>query len=67
MLDAQRAGCPPEYLELVIPLCHDLYDFDCAGYKFIPLPRSRYNKVTGQTPNVPREQVRNMTLPVLLI
>ncbi|WP_411022885.1 peroxidase family protein, partial [Salmonella sp. s51228] len=61
VLDAQRAGCSVEYLNLTVPLCHDLYDFDCNGYVAIPFPRSRYNKLTGQSPGVPREQMNEIT------
>ena len=57
ILDAQRAGCPPEYFNMRIPLCHPLYDRDCRGDREIPFLRTRYDFGTGYNPNNPRQQV----------
>ena len=57
ILDAQRPGCPPEYFNMRIPLCHPLYDRDCRGDREIPFLRTRYDFNTGYNPNNPRQQV----------
>ena len=60
ILDAQRAGCPPEYFNIPIPKGDLLYDAEGKGNIFIPFVRSRYDQgITGYNPNNPRQQVRN--------
>ncbi|XP_071953912.1 dual oxidase 2-like isoform X2 [Antedon mediterranea] len=59
ILDAQRAGCPPEYFNIKIPSGH-------RYRKYIPLDempflRSRYDMNTGFNPSVPREQLNEIT------
>ncbi|XP_065176843.1 dual oxidase 1-like [Sycon ciliatum] len=61
ILDAQRAGCPPEYHNIPIPKCHALFDPECKGNKEVPFLRSRYDKSTGQSPNNPRKQLNEAT------
>lgn len=57
VLDAQRPGCPPEYFNMLIPRCHQLYDPQCRGDQYIPFLRSRYDFRTGYAPGTPRQQV----------
>jgi len=57
ILDAQRPGCPPEYFNMKVPLCHPLFDPDCRGDGEIPFLRTRYDFNTGYNPNHPRQQV----------
>ncbi len=61
MLDAQRAGCIPEYENMKIPKCHALYDPDCRSDRVIPFLRNRYDFRTGYSPNNPRMQLNEIT------
>jgi len=57
ILDAQRAGCPPEYFNIPIPKGNRLFDPDSHGGRELPFLRTRYDMRTGNSPNAPREQV----------
>ena len=57
ILDAQRAGCPPEYFNIKIPKGHPQYDPNEDGDKEMPVLRTRYDMTTGLSPNNPRQQV----------
>jgi dual oxidase len=57
ILDAQGSGCPPEYFNIPIPKGHPLFDPAGHGGREIPLLRGRYDARTGNSPNVPREQL----------
>ena len=59
ILDAQRAGCPPEYFNIPIPTGHPLFDPDSRGHRELPFLRTRYDMRTGYSPHAPREQVGN--------
>ena len=60
ILDAQGAGCPPEYENIEIPEGHEyktMTENNTHGpVDFIPFLRTRYSFNTGYSPNVPREQ-----------
>ena len=58
ILDAQRAGCPPEYFNIDIPEGHPLFDPEKHGGRVLPFLRSRYDMRTGESPHAPREQVK---------
>eukprot|EP00118_Oscarella_pearsei_P028224 m.1711 g.1711 ORF g.1711 m.1711 type:complete len:1810 (+) comp7753_c0_seq1:180-5609(+) len=58
VLDAQRPGCPPEYENIAIPSDHP---YASDGFKNMPFLRSRYDMKTGYSPNVPREQLNEIT------
>ena len=67
ILDAQRAGCPPEYFNIEIPIGDPMYDPNSEGDIVIPFLRSRYvQSNTGYNPNVPREQVKLILYFLLL-
>jgi len=59
ILMASESGCPIEMHRIDIEKCDDMYDKDCKGNKFMPFHRAGYDRKTGQSPNRPREQVRN--------
>ena len=61
ILDAQRAGCIPEYEDMLVPKCHPLYDPDCRSERYIPFLRSRYDFRTGFAPSNPRNQLNEIT------
>lgn len=60
ILDAQRGGCPREYENIEIPDDH-LYKDEQPGVSIMPFVRSRYSFNTGYSPNVPREQLNEIT------
>ena len=37
--------------------CDDNYDKECKGESTMPFYRAQYDTATGQSPNMPREQV----------
>ena len=57
ILDAQRAGCPPEYFNIPIPKGNPLFDPEGHGGRVLPFLRTRYDMRTGKSPHAPREQV----------
>ncbi|XP_077992197.1 dual oxidase 1-like [Glandiceps talaboti] len=62
ILDAQRPGCPPEYFNIPIPKGDPDFDPDGKGDVVIPFLRTRYQQAsTGYSPNVPREQINEIT------
>ncbi len=61
VLDAQRAGCTPEYEFIKVPKCHPLFDRDCRSDRMIPFLRNRYDFNTGYAPNNPRMQLNEIT------
>ena len=58
ILDAQRPGCPPEYMNIKIPDGHSKY----TEASQMPFLRSRYDMRTGLSPNNPRQQVISILL-----
>ncbi len=66
ILDAQRAGCPPEYENIPIPEGHEYREMTKdrvphGEVTYIPFLRTRYSFNTGFSPNVPREQMNEIT------
>lgn len=69
ILDAQRPGCPPEYFNMPIPPDYEEFqnvevvNRERLGVvkSEVPLLRSRYSFETGFSPNVPREQLNEIT------
>ncbi len=57
ILDAQRPGCPPEYMNIKIPDNHT--KFKASEMPFL---RTRYDMRTGYSPNNPRQQVATFNL-----
>lgn len=57
VLDAQGAGCPPEYFNINIEPGHE-YHRTAPQLKELPFLRTRYDMTTGFSPNNPRQQVR---------
>lgn len=50
-------GCPIEVHDIKIEKCDPMYDSECKGGKSIPFHRAGYDRLTGQSPNNPRQQV----------
>ncbi|XP_063956076.1 dual oxidase 2-like isoform X4 [Lytechinus pictus] len=60
ILDAQRGGCPREYENIKIPDNHEYLE-EQPDIGIMPFVRSRYSFNTGYSPNVPREQLNEIT------
>lgn len=60
ILDAQRAGCPPEYFNIPIPEGHK-YRVNKPHHSELPFLRNRYDQRTGLSPNNPRQQLNEIT------
>ena len=56
---ASESGCPLEIHHIEIEKCDEMYDKDCQANKNLSMPfyRANYDRITGQSPNTPREQV----------
>jgi len=61
ILDAQLQGCPPEFFNIPIPKGHPEYDPEAEGGREMPFQRTRYDQRTGYSPNVPREQLNEIS------
>ena len=59
ILLASENGCPLEIHHIPIEKCDEMYDKECDGEKAMPFYRANYDHKTGQSPNMPREQVRS--------
>ncbi|XP_029667919.1 dual oxidase 2-like, partial [Formica exsecta] len=59
ILDAQRAACPPEYINIKIPENHRYRTK--PGHTEMPVLRTRYDHRTGHSPNNPRQQLNEIT------
>ena len=57
ILMASESGCPIEMHKIEIAKCDDMYDRECKGGRKMPFHRAQYDSTTGQSPNLPREQV----------
>ncbi|KAG7154097.1 Dual oxidase 2-like [Homarus americanus] len=60
ILDAQGAGCPPEYFNIKVEENHR-YHTDHPHLKELPVLRTRYDQTTGFSPNNPRQQLNEIT------
>ena len=54
---ASEMGCPIEMHKIRVEQCDEMYDAECSGEKYMPFYRAGYDSKTGQSPNMPREQV----------
>ena len=67
ILLASENGCPLEIHHIPIEKCDEMYDKECDGEKAMPFYRANYDHKTGQSPNMPREQVRSKKLNIILV
>lgn len=58
ILMASESGCPIEIHKIDIEKCDETFDAECRGGKYMPFHRAWYDHNTGQSPNNPREQVK---------
>lgn len=61
ILMASESGCPIEMHRIKIEKCDPMYDRDCRGGRTMPFYRAAYDPTTGQSPNLPREQLNRVT------
>lgn len=61
ILMASESGCPIEMHRIKIDKCDPMYDRDCRGGRTMPFYRAAYDPHTGQSPNLPREQINRVT------
>ncbi|RWS08349.1 dual oxidase-like protein, partial [Dinothrombium tinctorium] len=61
ILMASEPGCPIEMHKIEIEKCDEMYDHDCKGGRTMPFHRALYDSRTGQSPNMPREQINLVT------
>jgi dual oxidase len=55
---ASESGCPIEMHRIEIEKGDETYDKEGRGKRYIPFHRAMYDRNTGQSPNAPREQVK---------
>ena len=67
ILDAQRPGCPREYMNVVIPKDDIRYNPDEREDREMPFIRSRFDQRTGLSPNNPRQQVSWKDLDMIIV
>nr|AXN93676.1 dual oxidase [Scylla paramamosain] len=60
IVDAQGAGCPPEYHNIPIEEGHE-YRRHPPHMREMPFLRTRYDATTGLSPNNPRQQLNEIT------
>ncbi|KAK7489240.1 hypothetical protein BaRGS_00019492 [Batillaria attramentaria] len=60
IMDAQRPGCPREFINIPVPKGHP-YNPDNLDNLQMPFLRTRYNQRTGHSPNNPRQQLNEIT------
>ena len=58
---ASEMGCPIEMHKIRVEQCDEMYDAECSGEKYMPFYRAGYDSKTGQSPNMPREQVSDVS------
>lgn len=63
ILMASESGCPIEMHKIEIAKCDEMFDRDCKGGRKMPFHRAMYDSSTGQSPNLPREQVSRAVSP----
>uniref|UniRef100_A0A8B9NWP2 NAD(P)H oxidase (H2O2-forming) n=1 Tax=Apteryx owenii TaxID=8824 RepID=A0A8B9NWP2_APTOW len=62
ILEAEKPGCPAEFLNIRIPTGDPVFDPESTGDVILPFQRIQWALETGQSPNKPREQVRTFWL-----
>ncbi|KAK2493030.1 hypothetical protein MC885_010885 [Smutsia gigantea] len=61
LVSVERPGCPPEFLNIPIPLGDPVFDPDQRGDVVLPFQRSRWDPKTGQSPSNPRDLTNEVT------
>ncbi|NXA53234.1 DUOX2 oxidase, partial [Nothocercus julius] len=61
ILEAEKPGCPAEFLNIRIPAGDPVFDPESTGDVILPFQRIQWALETGQSPNNPREQINEVT------
>ncbi|NWI18868.1 DUOX2 oxidase, partial [Crypturellus soui] len=61
ILEAEKPGCPAEFLNIRIPPGDPVFDPESTGDVILPFQRIQWALETGQSPNNPREQINEVT------
>ncbi|NXA33140.1 DUOX2 oxidase, partial [Eudromia elegans] len=61
ILEAEKPGCPAEFLNIRIPAGDPVFDPASTGDVILPFQRIQWALGTGQSPNNPREQINAVT------
>ncbi|XP_054858275.1 dual oxidase 2 [Eublepharis macularius] len=61
ILEADKPGCPAEFLNLQIPQGDSVFDSAKSGDVVLPFLRMQWLAGTGQSPNSPRDQINGVT------
>jgi len=61
LMASEMQSCPIEVTKIPISRCDDNYDKECKGESTMPFYRAQYDRSTGKSPNMPREQKNKMT------
>lgn len=58
IVEANKVGCPAEFLNMPIPQGDPVFDPEDSGDIVLPFQRMQWDWETGRSPNSPREQVK---------
>uniref|UniRef100_A0A8B9P2S0 NAD(P)H oxidase (H2O2-forming) n=1 Tax=Apteryx owenii TaxID=8824 RepID=A0A8B9P2S0_APTOW len=61
ILEAEKPGCPAEFLNIRIPTGDPVFDPESTGDVILPFQRIQWALETGQSPNKPRDPVASTT------
>ncbi|XP_028263680.1 dual oxidase 2 isoform X2 [Parambassis ranga] len=61
MFDSRVPGCPPEYMNILVPKGDPIFDPAATGKVLLPFQRGPWDKESGQSPSNPRTQVNLVT------
>ncbi|KAG8440375.1 hypothetical protein GDO86_006217 [Hymenochirus boettgeri] len=61
IFSTEKPGCPPEYLNIVVPKGDSTFDPNSTGKIVLPFQRSQWCKHSGNSPNNPRFQINSVT------
>ena len=67
LMASEMPSCPLEMSNIPIAKCDEMYDKDCKGDKAMPFYRAQYDRSTGQSPNMPREQVSGVVVELAIV
>uniref|UniRef100_A0AAY4B5T7 NAD(P)H oxidase (H2O2-forming) n=1 Tax=Denticeps clupeoides TaxID=299321 RepID=A0AAY4B5T7_9TELE len=61
IVDSRRPGCPPEFMQIVVPKGDSVFDPDNISEVMLPFQRGSWDPDTGKSPNNPRTQLNHVT------
>ncbi|XP_063305234.1 dual oxidase 1-like [Pelobates fuscus] len=61
IIGIDNSGCPPEFLNIKVPIGDEIFDPERTGNIIIPFQRCQWCKQSGNSPNNPRRQINSVT------